>query len=53
MLGEIGLDFDTIVQTVQTNFETLVRDDPVLANRYASVLDSNTPAPDPGGPDVL
>lgn len=48
-----GTSVETIVQTVQTNFETLVRDDPVLANRYANVLDSNTPAPDPGRPGVL
>jgi TatD DNase family protein len=30
---------ETIVQTVQTNFQTLVQDDPALANRYARVLD--------------
>jgi TatD DNase family protein len=34
-----GVSAETIVQTVQTNFHTLVQDDPVLANRYASVLD--------------
>jgi TatD DNase family protein len=34
-----GVSAETIVQTVQANFETLVQDDPMLANRYASVLD--------------
>jgi TatD DNase family protein len=34
-----GVSAETIVQTVQTNFQTLVRDDPALANRYTSVLD--------------
>jgi TatD DNase family protein len=30
---------ETIVQTVQSNFQTLIQDDPMLANRYMSVLD--------------
>jgi Tat protein secretion system quality control protein TatD with DNase activity len=34
-----GVSAETIVQTVQTNFETLVQDDMMLANRYQSLLD--------------
>jgi TatD DNase family protein len=34
-----GVSFETIVQTVQANFEALVQDEPMLANRYTSVLD--------------
>ena len=34
-----GVSAETIVQTVQTNFRTLIQDIPVLANRYTSVLD--------------
>ena len=34
-----GVSAETIVQTVQRNFQSLIQDYPMLANRYQSVLD--------------
>jgi TatD DNase family protein len=34
-----GVSAETIVQTVHCNFQTLVRDDAMLASRYTSVVD--------------
>jgi TatD DNase family protein len=45
VLAELrAVSAETIVQTVQSNFHTLIQDDPALANRYMSVLHGGSPS---------